>query len=522
GSDLRDDDYKYWVNLLNTHADMKAEDKAGWNPNWTSAITLYGTNNIPDEIDTGYSLEWKINWSDWGISAPHAKDIWGLEISLNDKIWSVPTQTAWANTTSGDMDDPDGWGIALFCHEFQMDTLSWISEYSTSLFTGSVNNNVGQINCHAIGWDILQSLSIENLGTAKAGSEISSLKLWYQAGGGPFHPGNMQELGRFIPSGDKTWKLEGLNQQINNGDALYFTVDIQLTAQAESTCQFSLPKEEAVFQYSWPLEKTSLKNITSQVIQKQADFILDFIPLASVNLIPGVKNVNFGQIIINNVSGKDINLISLLTGLQDINYQDQNLDMVFERLWLKQGGETVKAIEAPFSSHGEFVFTPELKVANQGHITLELQGDIKEVPNLKKFRIGIPHNQSINRGQNILDPAEGKSFPILTGQVNIREPNLAATFSNFPNPFHAGKEATRISYCLESSGRVKIEVFNMHGARVIVLDDGQKIKGMYEVNWNGKNGHGNWVRNGVYLMRINVRYNNGCQEKLIRKVAVYR
>jgi len=68
-----------------------------------------------------------------------------------------------------------------------------------------------------------------------------------------------------------------------------------------------------------------------------------------------------------------------------------------------------------------------------------------------------------------------------------------------PNPF--GKE-TRISYSLSLNGRAKLLIYDVLGREVRLLLDGEKKAGAYRIDWDGRNGRGEEVPNGVYFYRL--------------------
>ncbi len=75
---------------------------------------------------------------------------------------------------------------------------------------------------------------------------------------------------------------------------------------------------------------------------------------------------------------------------------------------------------------------------------------------------------------------------------------------NFPNPFIAGVQETRIRYALESAGPVTIEIFNVNNELVRTLENAtEKTAGIHtETAWNGQTENGKNVPQGVYFARI--------------------
>jgi len=74
-----------------------------------------------------------------------------------------------------------------------------------------------------------------------------------------------------------------------------------------------------------------------------------------------------------------------------------------------------------------------------------------------------------------------------------------ALFQNTPNPFNP---STVISYELDQSGLVQVEVYDLKGRLVKVLNGEYQEAGRHEIRWNGDNTDGRSVAAGVYLYRL--------------------
>jgi hypothetical protein len=113
GTGQNSDDYKLFANIFNAQRDSNALD-ASWNATWSSSVITSGTINDNGDTDTGYSIEMRISWAEWGISSPSNGTIWGFDIKLNDKDATDKYSKAWSNSNGGSVNDPDGWGEAVF------------------------------------------------------------------------------------------------------------------------------------------------------------------------------------------------------------------------------------------------------------------------------------------------------------------------------------------------------------------------------------------------------------------------
>ncbi len=94
------------------------------------------------------------------------------------------------------------------------------------------------------------------------------------------------------------------------------------------------------------------------------------------------------------------------------------------------------------------------------------------------------------------DPALKFPQDIVTGfQTSMAAlPNSFVLNQNFPNPFNA---STKISFDLHTSGRVRITVYDVNGARIGVLMSGYFKAGHHEFIWNPVN-----LASGMYLIRM--------------------
>ena len=70
---------------------------------------------------------------------------------------------------------------------------------------------------------------------------------------------------------------------------------------------------------------------------------------------------------------------------------------------------------------------------------------------------------------------------------------------NWPNPFNS---QTTISYFLNRSGPMRLEVWALNGQRVAVLREGKADAGPHRLVWDGLDRQGRSVASGVYLYRL--------------------
>ena len=78
-------------------------------------------------------------------------------------------------------------------------------------------------------------------------------------------------------------------------------------------------------------------------------------------------------------------------------------------------------------------------------------------------------------------------------------PTIYALHAAAPNPFRAG---TTIRFDLPQAGRTKLEIFNVAGRRVRVLQNRSMNPGRYAPVWDGRDEAGRAVSPGVYFVRL--------------------
>jgi hypothetical protein len=118
----------------------------------------------------------------------------------------------------------------------------------------------------------------------------------------------------------------------------------------------------------------------------------------------------------------------------------------------------------------------------------------------------------------------GKAFPQWTELGSFTAASLEASYANFPNPFAAGREPTRFTYWLPAPAEITLVMWTMRGERVTtLLDRVSRGAGLHQGDaWDGRNGRGDVVTNGVYVAEMRVRLASGEGRRLLRKVAVVR
>jgi len=91
---------------------------------------------------------------------------------------------------------------------------------------------------------------------------------------------------------------------------------------------------------------------------------------------------------------------------------------------------------------------------------------------------------------------------------------------NYPNPFNA---VTEIAYSLPNEAYVKLEVFDLLGRRVRMLDYGLRMPGLHHLQWDGRDFCGTPVSSGQYFYRLTAKPKyQGEEFSAIKKAALLK
>jgi len=123
-----------------------------------------------------------------------------------------------------------------------------------------------------------------------------------------------------------------------------------------------------------------------------------------------------------------------------------------------------------------------------------------------------------------VNAAPGQSFPMWSESGSLTAADLEVSYSNFPNPFAAGRQQTSFVYYLRQDAQVSIRIWTSRGDPVVtMLSNTPRSAGLQQVDrWDGRNGRGLAVSNGVYVAELSVRFADGTSERVLRKLAVVR
>ena len=120
---------------------------------------------------------------------------------------------------------------------------------------------------------------------------------------------------------------------------------------------------------------------------------------------------------------------------------------------------------------------------------------------------------------------------LLSAELNLEtalvDPNAAdGSITSYPNPFHPGEAPTTIAYKLAADARVTMKIYSLSGAEVFEqiteLGSPGGREGLNEFRWDGRNGSGDVVASGGYVLILQADRNGETIHTLRRRIAVVR
>jgi hypothetical protein len=158
---------------------------------------------------------------------------------------------------------------------------------------------------------------------------------------------------------------------------------------------------------------------------------------------------------------------------------------------------------------------------------LRLQADMGDQATEKRFRLRLDMGQGL-QADNLGDtqaavfckpsgPADWGAFH--TRWMQNRPLGLSQSLRWYPNPFRAGNEALTFDFAFPKECNLTLKVYTLQGRLVRTVAQDLRVPGgvRQSVTWDGRNGSGYLVNNGVYMA-----VTEACGEKTVAKVAVLK
>jgi Big-like domain-containing protein/flagellar hook capping protein FlgD len=129
--------------------------------------------------------------------------------------------------------------------------------------------------------------------------------------------------------------------------------------------------------------------------------------------------------------------------------------------------------------------------------------------------------------QDVIRATAGTVSKDLTLEVALVDPDApGGTVTNYPNPCHPPLQGTTLAYKLDDNASVTIRIFSQNGdlVREIRMDHGAVggRQGLNEWVWDGRNGAGDVVASGGYVVLVEAQGTGQTLHVMRRKVAVVR
>ena len=134
---------------------------------------------------------------------------------------------------------------------------------------------------------------------------------------------------------------------------------------------------------------------------------------------------------------------------------------------------------------------------------------------------------SNGRTVTIVDVLGAQLAEFMSDFVVLSSDDFRNSFKNYPNPFRAGSELTTFAYYLSENARVSMQLYTLTGELVKTFSlepgtPGGSGPGLNTFTWDGQNGNGHIVLNGVYVCLVMANLESGSVLSLKHKVAVMK
>ena len=87
-------------------------------------------------------------------------------------------------------------------------------------------------------------------------------------------------------------------------------------------------------------------------------------------------------------------------------------------------------------------------------------------------------------------------------EITAPPPASGLQLTAFPNPFNP---STTLRYYLPEAANIRMAVYDLAGRQVRILEVGiHREAGWHLLQWNGRDGAGNRLASGIYLIRLSM------------------
>ena len=227
-----------------------------------------------------------------------------------------------------------------------------------------------------------------------------------------------------------------------------------------------------------------------------------------------------------------IDLVSVTIRATDDRLMSLPVGNAIEEIFLRDGDEiwASSGTLSPEEAVCSLAPAGNIFIGPNQTLDLVLMVRFRSPPTVPGLRLGIAGDDVlVNQPEGApatvrIEPEAGHQFPYWTEIGSFTGASLASSYANFPNPFGAGRETTTFVFSLERAATVSLKLLTAHSRPVIsLIENESRPAGLYQDDtWDGRNGRGVLVHNGVYIAELVAVYPDGSQERQLRKVAVVR
>lgn len=267
------------------------------------------------------------------------------------------------------------------------------------------------------------------------------------------------------------------------------------------------------------------------VTSTESELLIETTPLGSNLLLPGrpkeIASMTFTNTSTSEYNNLSLDEINVLVDKGDADIENLMSIFVSENTGFYEDG-VVKSDISSDSSKLIFTFN-HFSIAPGQSRTIIFQAELREnslsqigltidVENISATFLDGP-----NAGLPAIIASTGSSGEVLDVQMVVKSNELEKSFLIANNPFNPTLIDAEFSYELTSDSKVEFRIFTLTGEIVIerIYDKGANggTSGENIVYWNGRNGEGDLVADGVYIAHLLIIEND---ETATIKVAVIK
>lgn len=203
----------------------------------------------------------------------------------------------------------------------------------------------------------------------------------------------------------------------------------------------------------------------------------------------------------SDASGSHLFLLKKISiGISGLNLAGGNSG--FESATLSDGVQTASA--AMEQGRLAFTFSPPVRIETGGNRRFSLTVKPEAAGQSFRFYTRADLVEAVDSASGGAAPAllvkpNGEPFAYTTSVFTTAAGvGLAASLVSYPNPFSPPAEKIQIAYRLSAASEVEMKIYTLTGERVFEKTFASGA-GINQIEWDGTNGRGETVKNGVYI-----------------------